>query len=42
MDAFITVLYNLASKCNYVTLNDELIRDRIVVGMRNQSLSEKM
>ena len=42
VDAFITALYNLASKCDYGTLNDELIRDRIVVGIRNQSLSEKM
>ena len=42
MDVFITALYNLASKCDYGTLNDELIRDRIVVGIRNQSLSEKM
>ena len=41
-DALITALYNLASKCDYRTLNDELIRDRIVVGIRNQSLSEKM
>ena len=42
VDVFITALYNLASKCDYGTLNDELIRDRIVVGIRNQSLSEKM
>ena len=31
VDAFITVLYKLASKCNYGTLNDELIRERIEV-----------
>ena len=42
VDAFITALYNLASKCDYGTLNDKLIRDRIVVGIRNQSMSEKM
>lgn len=42
VDAFITALYNVASKCDYGTLNDELIRDRIVVGIRNQSLYEKM
>ena len=42
MDAFITALYNLASKCDYGTFNDELIRDGIVVGIRNQPLSEKM
>ena len=27
VDAIITALYNLVSKCDYVTLNDELIRD---------------
>ena len=42
VDAFITALYNLASKYDYGTLNDELIRDKIVVGLRNQSLSKKM
>ena len=42
VDAFITALYNLESKCGYESLNDELIRDRIVVGIRNQSLSKKM
>ena len=42
VNAFITVLYILASKCDYGTLNDELIRDRIVVRIRNQFLSEKM
>ena len=42
VDTFITALYNLASKCDYGTLSNELIKDRIVVGIRNQSLSEKM
>ena len=42
VDAFITALYNLALKCDYGTFNDELIRDGTVVGIRNQSLSEKM
>ena len=42
VDAFIAALYNLASKCDCGTLNDEFIRDRIVVGIRNQSLSKKM
>ena len=42
VDKFITSLYTLASKCEYGELNDDLIRDRIVVGIQNQALSEKM
>ena len=34
VDAFITALYALADRCNYGTLHDEMIRDRIVVGIR--------
>ena len=40
VDAFITALYNSASKCDYGTLSSELIRDIIVVGIRNQSLAK--
>ena len=42
VDAFITALYTLAEHCNYGALYDEMIRDRIVVGLRNLSLSEKL
>ena len=42
VDAFITALHKLATKCDYGALNDDLIRDRIVVGIRDQGLSEKM
>ena len=42
VDAFITALYNLASKCEYGELHDEMIHDRIVVGIANPTLSEKM
>ena len=31
VDAFITDLYCLAKHCNYVSLHDEMIRDRIIV-----------
>ena len=45
-DSFITSLYGLAEHCGFGTLHDELIRDRIVVGIRNRvrdtSLSEKL
>ena len=42
VDEFITDLYALAKYCNYGQLSDELIRDRIVVGIRDAQLSEKM
>ena len=38
----ITALYTLVEHCNYGTLHDEMIRDRIVVGIRDSSLSEKL
>ena len=41
-DSFITSLYSLAEHCQYGALHDEMIRDRIVVGIRNISLSERM
>ena len=39
---FIMDLYRLAEHCSYGTLHDELIRDRIVVGLRSAALSEKL
>ena len=42
MDNFITDLYSLAEHGNFGTLHDELIRDRIVVGIRGKALSEKL
>nr|XP_061786511.1 uncharacterized protein LOC133577033 [Nerophis lumbriciformis] len=42
VDVFITALHALAENCKYGALHDELIRDRIVVGLRDVSLSERM
>ena len=42
VDAFITALYSLAEHCGYRALHDEMIRDRIVVGIRNAQLAEKL
>ena len=42
VDEFITSLYSLIEHCHYGVLRDEMIRDRIVVGIRNTALSEKM
>ena len=41
-DSFITALYTLAEHCEYGALRDELLRDRIVVGIKNAALSRKM
>ena len=42
VEAFITALYALAEFCGYGDLHNEMIRDRIVVGIRNSTLSEKL
>lgn len=42
VDSFITALYTLAEHCNYEGLRDQMIRDRIVVGINNSSLAEKL
>lgn len=42
VETFITDLYALAEHCGYGDLHDEMIRDRIVVGIRNKALSEKL
>lgn len=42
VDAFVTALYALAEHCNYGVLHDELIRDRLVVGLTDKRLSERM
>lgn len=41
-DSFITAVHKLAEHCQFGALREELIRDRIVVGIRNISLSEKL
>lgn len=40
-DKYVTELKLLASTCNYGTLNESLIRDRIVCGIINSSLREQ-
>ena len=41
VEQFITSLYNLAADCNFGELKDKLIRYRIVVRIRDASLSER-
>ena len=39
VDSFITLLsYQLAEHCNYHDVHDEMIRDQIVVGLRDSNL----
>ncbi len=42
VDKFIMDLYRLAEHCGYGALYSEMIRDRIVVGLCNSALSEKL
>ena len=42
VEEFVTTLHALAEHCNFKTLKDELIRDRIVGGVRDKQLSERL
>ena len=42
VDSFVTALHNLAQHCDYRNLHDEMIRDRLVVGLRDAKLSERL
>ena len=42
VDTFINALFCLAEHCEYGALNDEMIRDRIVVGITDAALSLKL
>ena len=42
VEQFIMDLYTLVENCDYGRLKDEMIRDRIVVRIRNTALSERM
>ena len=41
-EQFIMELYRFADNCNYQDFRDEMIRDRFIVGIRDQRLSERM
>jgi len=41
-ERFIASLHNLAADCKYGELKNEMIRDRIVIGIRDLSLSERL
>ena len=39
-DEYITVLYELIETCEYGTLKEDILRDRLVVGIRDKRMSE--
>ena len=41
-EAYIMELYRLAENCSYGELKDEMIRDRLVVGIRGSALSQRL
>ena len=41
-EQYIAVLHNLASNCDYSQMQDQMIRDRLVVGIRVTDLSERL
>ena len=41
-DRFITRIKNLASTCEFGGLHDQMLRDRIVVGIRNSGVQERL
>ena len=42
VDSFITALHCLAEHCSYGDLHDEMIRDRIVVGLKDASVAQRL
>ncbi|XP_033750517.1 uncharacterized protein K02A2.6-like [Pecten maximus] len=42
IDAYVSALRTLAKTCNYTTLEDALIRDRIVIGIRDNHTRKKL
>jgi hypothetical protein len=41
-EAFFTALHKLADSCDFGSLREELIRDRIVVGIQDAKISERL
>ncbi|KAJ8872719.1 hypothetical protein PR048_026333 [Dryococelus australis] len=42
VDTFVTALHSLAEKCEYKSMQNELIRDRLVLGLLDKMLSEML
>ena len=41
-EQYITVLFGLAENCDYGQFKSQMIRDRLVVGIRDNALSERL
>ena len=41
-EEYITVLFRLVDSCDYGNLKDEMLRDRLVVGIRDEGLSQRL
>ena len=41
-EEYITALYSMVKTCEYKELQDEMLRDRLVVGIRDKAMSEKL
>ena len=42
IDSYITALYKLADTCSFGALKDRLIKDRLVLGVKNDQIREKL
>ena len=42
VNSFITALHCLAEHCGYGQLHDEMVQERLVVGLRDKKLSEQL
>ena len=42
VEAYITALYKLSATCNFGSLRERLIRDRLVIGVRDEQAREKL
>lgn len=42
VSSFITAIHKLADTCEYDALREDLIRDRLIVGISDAKLSEKL
>lgn len=41
-EVYITTIHQMADRCEYGTMKDELVRDRLVVGIRDKALSQRL
>lgn len=41
-DAYVTALKTLAKTCNFGQLQDDLLRDRIVIGIKDNATRKKL